>query len=117
MGADKTEASCCRHQRVDRMGNGLTVAATTEDGAIAAVEPPSARGWFVTVQWHPKTPRAVPPKPSTLVGRRSGGRSLTHNYSSSDNPLCETAVTKPGAWLPPAAARRGEVLGRMTEFA
>lgn len=31
LGADKIEASCYHHQRVDRIGNGLTVAATAEE--------------------------------------------------------------------------------------
>jgi putative glutamine amidotransferase len=53
-GAEKAEASCYHHQRVDRLGNGLTVAATAEDGTIEALELPSARGWFAAVQWHPE---------------------------------------------------------------
>ncbi|WSQ13292.1 gamma-glutamyl-gamma-aminobutyrate hydrolase family protein [Streptomyces sp. NBC_01231] len=54
LGADKVEASCYHHQLVDRLGNGLTVAATAEDGTTEALELPTVRGWFVAVQWHPE---------------------------------------------------------------
>jgi len=54
VGADKVEASCYHHQRVDRLGDGLTVTATAEDGTIEAVELPTTHGWFTAVQWHPE---------------------------------------------------------------
>lgn len=54
LGAEKADVSCAHHQRVDRLGNGLTVAATAEDGTIEALEPAAARGWFTAVQWHPE---------------------------------------------------------------
>ncbi|MFJ9738570.1 gamma-glutamyl-gamma-aminobutyrate hydrolase family protein [Streptomyces sp. NPDC101166] len=54
LGADKIEASCYHHQQVDRLGDGLAVAATAEDGTTEALELPTARGWFVAVQWHPE---------------------------------------------------------------
>lgn len=43
------------HQAVtpDRLAPGLTVAATTEDGIIEALEDPSKR-WALSVQWHPE---------------------------------------------------------------
>lgn len=43
------------HQAVtpDRLAPGLTVAATTDDGIIEALEDPSKR-WAVSVQWHPE---------------------------------------------------------------
>lgn len=43
------------HQAVtpDRLARGLTVAATTEDGIIEALEDPSKR-WALSVQWHPE---------------------------------------------------------------
>jgi putative glutamine amidotransferase len=66
VGADKTEASCYHHQQVDRLGNGLTVAATAEDGTIEAVELPSARGWFVAVQWHPEDTASTDPSQQKL---------------------------------------------------
>ncbi|WP_406221745.1 gamma-glutamyl-gamma-aminobutyrate hydrolase family protein [Streptomyces canus] len=54
VGAEKAEASCYHHQQVDRLGNGLSVAATADDDTIEALELPSARGWFTAVQWHPE---------------------------------------------------------------
>jgi putative glutamine amidotransferase len=54
LGADKVEASCYHHQRVDRLGIGLTAAATADDGTIEALELPPSRGWFTAVQWHPE---------------------------------------------------------------
>jgi putative glutamine amidotransferase len=54
LGAETVEASCYHHQRVDRLGKGLTVAATAEDGTIEALELANARGWFTAVQWHPE---------------------------------------------------------------
>lgn len=54
VGAEKAEASCYHHQRVERLGNGLTVTATAEDDTVEALELPTARGWFTAVQWHPE---------------------------------------------------------------
>lgn len=54
MGEAKADASCCHHQRVDRLGTGLTVAATAADGTVEGLEPTGARGWFAAVQWHPE---------------------------------------------------------------
>jgi putative glutamine amidotransferase len=62
LGADKVEASCYHHQRVDRLGDGLAVAAIAEDGTVEALELPSSRGWFTAVQWHPED--AAPTDPS-----------------------------------------------------
>ncbi|MGW7402745.1 gamma-glutamyl-gamma-aminobutyrate hydrolase family protein [Streptomyces sp. NPDC054833] len=53
-GAEKADASCYHHQRVDRLGTGLTVTATAEDGTVEGLELPAARGWFTAVQWHPE---------------------------------------------------------------
>lgn len=43
------------HQAVtaDRVGKGLVVAGTTEDGVVEALENPANR-WAVSVQWHPE---------------------------------------------------------------
>ncbi|MFF4397363.1 gamma-glutamyl-gamma-aminobutyrate hydrolase family protein [Streptomyces sp. NPDC001480] len=54
MGEEKADASCYHHQRVDRLGAGLTVTATAADGTIEGLEPADARGWFTAVQWHPE---------------------------------------------------------------
>jgi putative glutamine amidotransferase len=53
-GAEKVDASCYHHQRVDRLGRGLRVTARAADGTIEALELPSADGWFTAVQWHPE---------------------------------------------------------------
>ncbi|KUL21972.1 gamma-glutamyl-gamma-aminobutyrate hydrolase family protein [Streptomyces regalis] len=53
-GAEKAEASCYHHQRVDRLGTGLTVTARAADGTVEGVELPGAEGWFTAVQWHPE---------------------------------------------------------------
>lgn len=42
------------HQAVAKVGSGLTVTARTSDGTIQALESPSARGFFLAVQWHPE---------------------------------------------------------------
>jgi putative glutamine amidotransferase len=41
------------HQAVDRLGGGLVVSATADDGVIEAVEHPEAR-FAIAVQWHPE---------------------------------------------------------------
>ncbi|MFF5570068.1 gamma-glutamyl-gamma-aminobutyrate hydrolase family protein [Streptomyces luteogriseus] len=53
-GAEKADASCYHHQRVDRLGAGLRVTARAADGTIEALELPGAAGWFTAVQWHPE---------------------------------------------------------------
>lgn len=53
-GAEKAEASCYHHQRVDRLGEGLTVTARAADGTVEGLELPAAAGWFTAVQWHPE---------------------------------------------------------------
>jgi putative glutamine amidotransferase len=40
------------HQAINRLGDQLTVVATTADGTIESVE--YERGWVVGVQWHPE---------------------------------------------------------------
>ncbi|MGC9538961.1 gamma-glutamyl-gamma-aminobutyrate hydrolase family protein [Streptomyces sp. UG1] len=53
-GVEKTEASCYHHQRVDRIGAGLSVTARAADGTVEGLELPGAPGWFTAVQWHPE---------------------------------------------------------------
>ncbi|GEC05061.1 gamma-glutamyl-gamma-aminobutyrate hydrolase [Streptomyces spinoverrucosus] len=53
-GAEKTDASCYHHQRVDRLGTGLRITARAADGTAEALELPGSRGWFTAVQWHPE---------------------------------------------------------------
>ncbi len=54
VGTAQVTASCYHHQRVDRLGTGLTVTATARDGTVEALELPTAAGWFTAVQWHPE---------------------------------------------------------------
>jgi putative glutamine amidotransferase len=49
----RTDVLCSHHQAVDRLGEGLTVAARSEDGVVEAVELPGHR-FVVGVQWHPE---------------------------------------------------------------
>ncbi|MFC5663806.1 gamma-glutamyl-gamma-aminobutyrate hydrolase family protein [Kitasatospora misakiensis] len=53
-GVQKVEASCYHHQRVDRIGAGLSAAAHAADGTVEALELAGAPGWFAAVQWHPE---------------------------------------------------------------
>lgn len=53
-GAEKADASCYHHQRVDRPAPDLRVTARAADGTIEALELPGADGWFTAVQWHPE---------------------------------------------------------------
>ncbi len=52
VGQDCVEVSSYHHQAIDRLGRGLTVAATAPDGLIEAVEHGDAN--IVAVQWHPE---------------------------------------------------------------
>ncbi len=63
---ERAEVLCCHHQAVDRLGEGLVVAARSEDGVVEAVESPGHR-FVVGVQWHPEE-RADRPLFDALVG-------------------------------------------------
>ncbi|MFF3378791.1 gamma-glutamyl-gamma-aminobutyrate hydrolase family protein [Streptomyces sp. NPDC002680] len=66
VGAEKTDASCYHHQRVDRPGTGLVPTATAADGTIEALELPDAQGWFTSVQWHPEDTAHEDPSQQSL---------------------------------------------------
>jgi putative glutamine amidotransferase len=51
--ADRLSVHCHHHQVLDRVADGLVVAAHAEDGLIEAVELP-AKPFVVGVQWHPE---------------------------------------------------------------
>lgn len=46
-------ASCYHHQCIDRLGSGLKVVGSAEDGTVEAVAIDAA-GWAFGVQWHPE---------------------------------------------------------------
>jgi putative glutamine amidotransferase len=52
------------HQAIDRLGDGLVVTATADDGTIEGVELPGR--WVVGVQWHPEDTAADDPEQQRL---------------------------------------------------
>lgn len=46
-------------QGIDRLADGLFVEAISDDGFIEAVSLPSAKGFLLSVQWHPEHPTAL----------------------------------------------------------
>lgn len=52
VGVGRVDVATHHHQAVDRLGGGLVVTATADDGTIEAVEDPTR--FFVGVQWHPE---------------------------------------------------------------
>jgi putative glutamine amidotransferase len=52
------------HQGIDRVGEGLSAVAWTDDGVVEAIE--ADRGWVVGVQWHPEQTAADDPAQQAL---------------------------------------------------
>ena len=52
LGARRVTGRSGHHQAVDRVGDGLVVAARALDGIVEAVEDPQR--WYLGVQWHPE---------------------------------------------------------------
>lgn len=50
---ETVEVRCYHHQAVDRVGDGLVVAARDADGVVEALEVPG-EGFALAVQWHPE---------------------------------------------------------------
>jgi putative glutamine amidotransferase len=63
-GATEVGASCHHHQAIDRLGDGLRVAALAKDGLVEAVERPG--GFLLGVQWHPEDTAANDPAQQAL---------------------------------------------------
>ena len=61
-GAAAVHTNSRHHQGItpDRVANGLTITATTEDGFVEGLES-AAHRWVVGVQWHPERPEAETP--------------------------------------------------------
>lgn len=61
-GVKEIEGASYHHQAINRVGDGLSVVASHEDGTIEAVEDPQ-HPYFVGVQWHPeRTPEDLATK-------------------------------------------------------
>ncbi|MBS1694711.1 MAG: gamma-glutamyl-gamma-aminobutyrate hydrolase family protein [Actinobacteria bacterium] len=52
LGADRIVGRSGHHQAVDRVGEGLVVAARALDGIVESIEDPLR--WYLGVQWHPE---------------------------------------------------------------
>jgi putative glutamine amidotransferase len=64
--AEYVEISCYHHQAIERLGDGLTVLATTDDGTVEAVAV-DAPAWTHGVQWHPEDTFATDASQVALV--------------------------------------------------
>ncbi|MEM7443307.1 MAG: gamma-glutamyl-gamma-aminobutyrate hydrolase family protein [Pseudomonadota bacterium] len=53
-GTEKITVNSIHRQGVDRLGDGLAVEATAEDGQIEAVRVANAKGFALGLQWHPE---------------------------------------------------------------
>jgi putative glutamine amidotransferase len=51
---DRMAVATGHHQAVDRVGDGLRVAARADDGCVEAVELVADEAWTVGIQWHPE---------------------------------------------------------------
>jgi len=58
--------SCCshHHQAIDRVGDGLSAVAWSDDGVVEAIE--GENGWLVVVQWHPEETAEKDPRQQAL---------------------------------------------------
>jgi putative glutamine amidotransferase len=77
VGADRTMCSSHHHQAIDRLGAGLIVVGSSDDGLPEAVELDGVP-WIVGVQWHPEDTAAANPEQQrlfdTLVAEAAGAR-------------------------------------------
>ncbi|MGI9373829.1 MAG: gamma-glutamyl-gamma-aminobutyrate hydrolase family protein [Hyphomicrobiales bacterium] len=54
LGKSETMVNTVHRQAISRLGNGLIIEATAEDGTIEAVSVAGAKGYNISVQWHPE---------------------------------------------------------------
>ncbi len=54
LGTTELAANSFHHQAIDRLGKGLVVTATADDGVIEGIESADPNEWIVAVQWHPE---------------------------------------------------------------
>ena len=64
-GTDAVHAASHHHQGADRLGDGLTVTAWTNDELVEGIEL-DGDGWVVGVQWHPEVTAADDPQQQSL---------------------------------------------------
>jgi putative glutamine amidotransferase len=60
------EISCYHHQAIDRLGSGMRIVSTADDGTPEAVVI-DGPGWAAGVQWHPEDTWATDPQQIALV--------------------------------------------------
>lgn len=58
-GTREVEVNSLHSQAIDRLAPGLVVEAESPDGIIEAVSLPAAKGFLLSVQWHPEHPVAL----------------------------------------------------------
>ena len=92
--------SCTHHQAVDRLGEGLQVAARSADGVVEAVVGVSSP--VTGIQWHPEHPADAAVQLGALVGRllRQAGLCPASGHRGGE----------PGDEVGPGAAPREQVL-------
>ncbi len=65
--APRIPVNSLHHQAVDRLGDGLRLAARADDGIVEAVEWPGSDWWMIGVQWHPEElDRSAEPRDGAL---------------------------------------------------
>ena len=75
--SDRATCSSHHHQGLDRLGEGLSAVAWSDDGLVEAVE--RDQGWMLGVQWHPEETAVDDPSQQRLfeaLVERAGERAL-----------------------------------------
>jgi putative glutamine amidotransferase len=92
MGSTRVSVSSYHHQAVDRLGLGLRVVGTADDGCIEALE--HARAPVLAVQWHPEDDAHLAPRQQALFdalvedARRHGRGTRTRRTGSAVHAVC-----------------------------